>query len=59
MVTELQIYGITDLQNYGITEGQGKSSIAPIFQSGAMINEGKWVFKVMVISCPWPKFIYI
>ena len=37
MVTELQIYGITDSRNYRITEGQGKSSIAPLFQSGAII----------------------
>ena len=28
---------VTDLQNYGMTEGQGKSNIAPLFQSGAMI----------------------
>ena len=26
------------LQNYGITEGQGKSNIGPLFQSGAINN---------------------
>ena len=29
---------VTELRNYGITEGQGKSNIAPLFQSGAIIK---------------------
>ena len=28
---------VTELQIYGITEGQVKSNIAPLFQSGAII----------------------
>ena len=31
-------------RNHGTTEGQGESSIAPLFQSGAIINE-KFRFK--------------
>ena len=27
---------MTERRNYGITEGQGESSIAPLFQSGAI-----------------------
>ena len=27
---------VTDLRNFGMTEGQGKSNIAPLFQSGAI-----------------------
>ena len=30
---------VTDLRNYGMTEGQGKSNIAPLFQSGAIMTE--------------------
>ena len=29
---------VTELWNNGITEGQGKSNIAPLFQSGAIIK---------------------
>ena len=36
MFTEGRKDGITDLRNYGITEGQAESSIAPLFQSGAI-----------------------
>ena len=36
MFTEGRNHGITDLRNYGITEGQAESSIAPLFQSGAI-----------------------
>ena len=28
---------VTDLRNDGMTEGQGKSNIAPLFQSGAIM----------------------
>ena len=38
MVTDLRNNRITILQNNRITEGQGKSIIAPLFQSGAIIN---------------------
>ena len=41
-MTELQIYRITDLQNYRTElqkDRQGKSSIAPLFQSGAIITQ--------------------
>ena len=38
MFTEGRNHGITDLRNYGITEGQAESSIAPLFQSGAIIK---------------------
>ena len=38
MVTELRNNGI---RNNGITEGQGKSNIAPLFQSGAIKNIAK------------------
>ena len=31
--------GITESRNHGTTEGQGESSIAPLFQSGAIIRE--------------------
>ena len=31
------VQGMTERQNHGITEGQGESSIAPLFQSGAII----------------------
>ena len=30
------IHGITDSRKDGMTEGQGESSIAPLFQSGAI-----------------------
>ena len=30
---------VTELQNDGITVGQGKSNIAPLFQSRAIISE--------------------
>ena len=30
---------MTERRKYGITEGQGESSIAPLFQSGAIITE--------------------
>ena len=39
MVMELRNYGITEKRINGRTEGQGKSNIAPLFQSGAIINE--------------------
>ena len=29
---------MTEPRNHGTTEGQGESSIAPLFQSGAIIN---------------------
>ena len=32
------VHGMTERQNDGITEGQGESSIAPLFQSGAIIS---------------------
>ena len=32
---------ITEGQNHRTTEGQGESSIAPLFQSGAIITEEK------------------
>ena len=31
------VHGMTERRNDGITEGQGESSIAPLFQSGAII----------------------
>ena len=31
---------MTEPRNDGITEGQGESSIAPLFQSGAIIKSG-------------------
>ena len=30
--------GMTERRNHGTTEGQGESSIAPLFQSGAIIS---------------------
>ena len=30
--------GITEPRNHGTTEGQGESSIAPLFQSGAIMT---------------------
>ena len=30
------VHGMTEPQNDGITEGRGESSIAPLFQSGAL-----------------------
>ena len=48
-MTELQIYRITDLQK----DRQGKSSIAPLLQSGAII-----IFQLLPFSClrdqNWP-----
>ena len=41
---ELQNNGITELQNYGITEGHGKSNIAPLFQSGAIIKFWTYIY---------------
>ena len=32
------IHGIMERRKDGMTEGQGESSIAPLFQSGAIIN---------------------
>ena len=37
-MTEPRIHGITDSRNHGTTEGQGESSIAPLFQSGAITS---------------------
>ena len=31
---------MTEPGNHGTTEGQGESSIAPLFQSGAIIKQG-------------------
>ena len=30
-------FAVTESRNYGVTEGHDKSSIAPLFQSGALI----------------------
>ena len=43
MFTEGRKDGITDLRNYGITEGHAESSIAPLFQSGAIKMQMKFV----------------
>ena len=32
------VHGMTERRNDGITEGQGESSIAPLFQSGAIMK---------------------
>ena len=34
---------MTERRNYGITEGQGESSIAPLFQSGAIISDLNYI----------------
>ena len=40
-ITEIKIKTETERQKDGLTEGQGESSIAPLFQSGAiMMNLG-------------------
>ena len=36
--TESRIHRIKDSRKDGMTEGQGESSIAPLFQSGAIIK---------------------
>ena len=41
---------MTERRNYGITEGQGESSIAPLFQSGAIIKYRISFLKCSVIS---------
>ena len=33
------VHGMTEPRNDGKTEGQGESSIAPLFQSGAIIRK--------------------
>ena len=33
------VHRMTEPRNHGITEGQGESSIAPLFQSGAIIRK--------------------
>ena len=33
--------------------------IPKYIQTTNLVNESKLVFKVKVISCPWPKVIYI
>ena len=60
---------VTELQNNGITEGQGKSNIAPLFQSWAIIKGNRVATRfpyydlMRTICCPgnqssdpiWPK----
>ena len=46
MFTEGRKDGITESRIYGITEGQAESSIAPLFQSGAINTNG-----VYELSC--------
>ena len=41
---------MTERQNDGITEGQGESSIAPLFQSGAIITNGQKVHQLYLLE---------
>ena len=51
---------MTEPRNHGTTEGQGESSIAPLFKSGAIIIvESKRALVLLISLIVWLVFTFI